>query len=917
MAKGSSGKISITISAGTAQFIADMEQAKVKVRDFSQGTDGLAKSMHGSVSGTQAASGALRLLEGNFTNNIRAVERFAASTLGLGDLLTKIFPLVGAAASIGILAKLGEEAYNFFRSIQDAPEKAKGAFRELDNALRTTNDDLIVANDKLQNVINKLEGKRQNTIKLALDEARAAADHLTDSLDKSLGSLTKLLKEQSIGAFRQALGEQGIKDVERELGGKTGTGGFRGKIADISASGLTGKELGDALSAAYSKELESVNKKLSDAELHERQRTSSLLPNIGPFAALDNKPSDGSLFQKVFGSDAESRVEVLKGVRRTLQLESANVPLAQQNTDLTKKKEALEANHANELADKPFTDRIKKIQAEIEAVRVNLAAVGQGQTGQILAKAFGAATLAIEEVNKGLERHHKQLNATQKAEITSGEEILALEHANLEFAKSIDSVNNASRARIQSEQFLTEAIGKSYEATRKANAESRLAIEFAEKDAAFLARNSSAVDGRRTALNAEFDAANKQRIGKAVDGLGDQIELERNLAAVQKDGAEAVRLVALAYRLKEIATKGGVINTREQIKEEIDLFHAQKANLSAEQLAQLSQKEQAIKRITDAQILGAEAVRQANLENKYADLKKQSVDPAVINAERKTDNLERQREITGEALKRVNAYKDQLEQLEPQIAKLKEIQAAGKGTLETGRALRDLEDERLHTLAQQALSLGTARDGIRAFFLEVQTHAIKTSQIVFDALNSAVDRVSENLAKGLTGQKTNFGQAFKEIGEQLLQSTIKQQLQGAIGSIGKALGISALAGKPDGSSADRALWVQMANAGMYGAGPIGTAAAGGSGPLGGLLGKISGGLGGLIIKNFAGGNTATSTSPSASSGGITLNIDARGSTDPLLTVERVTQAIAAAHDNAIAGAVLAVADRAFRTPSVV
>jgi len=41
------------------------------------------------------------------------------------------------------------------------------------------------ANDRLENDIAKLEGKRQNTLKSALDDAREAADDLAKSLDKT------------------------------------------------------------------------------------------------------------------------------------------------------------------------------------------------------------------------------------------------------------------------------------------------------------------------------------------------------------------------------------------------------------------------------------------------------------------------------------------------------------------------------------------------------------------------------------------------------------------------------------------------------------------------------------------------------------------------------------------------------------
>src|SRR5579863_8452905 len=183
--------ITVNLNAGTAKFMADLDQASCKIKEFGQ---------HG-VTNVQATSGALRVLEGNMTNNLRAAERFVANILGLGPALQTIFPLVGGIALAGLLTELTEKAYKFYTSIRDAGEKAEGAFRGVVAPIRLANDELQVANDRLANDIAKLEGKRENTLKLALDEARVAADKLAESLDKDLENLTKILKEQEISKF--------------------------------------------------------------------------------------------------------------------------------------------------------------------------------------------------------------------------------------------------------------------------------------------------------------------------------------------------------------------------------------------------------------------------------------------------------------------------------------------------------------------------------------------------------------------------------------------------------------------------------------------------------------------------------------------------------------------------------------------
>src|SRR5262249_55264465 len=144
-----------------------------------------------------------------------------------------------------------------------------------------------------------------------------------------------------------------------------------------------------------------------------------------------------------------------------------------------------------------------------------------------------------------------------------------------------------------------------------------------------------------------------------------------------------------------------------------------------------------------------------------------------------------------------------------------------------------------------------------------------------------LDRVSGQFAKLFTGQKTSFGQVFKSLGEEALQSSIKSGLQQGIGALTKG---KFQIGKPDGSSKQSALWVRNADglAALSGAGgpssplgkPDGTALnpiyvivenpAGGPGqqqsnPGSGALGSIIGAVVGVAAAVFGGraGNTAT------------------------------------------------------------
>src|SRR4029077_11395799 len=191
------GKITIDISAGTAQFVVDMERANRKLNEFG--------SAHGhAVSGVQATSAALGTLEGNFGNNIRAAENFIAKTLGLGNVLKAAFPVIGAIALGGVIGQLVSkvgEAYEAFQKLKEAPGRITKSFAGITTPIAIANDELAVANDRLRNDIAKLEGKPQNNLALALDEARVAADKLVESLHRDIAEVQKLLQTESIGAL--------------------------------------------------------------------------------------------------------------------------------------------------------------------------------------------------------------------------------------------------------------------------------------------------------------------------------------------------------------------------------------------------------------------------------------------------------------------------------------------------------------------------------------------------------------------------------------------------------------------------------------------------------------------------------------------------------------------------------------------
>jgi hypothetical protein len=963
--------ISIDVNAGTAKMLVDLEKGKAGLHAFGAAGQGSAR---------QAAL-EMKILEGNIGNNTRAVSQLLVNTLGLGKVVQGAFAAFTVTAAIGMVATLATKVGDFFKEIQQAPAKIGGAFRALNEPLSLTNDELQVTNDRLANDIAKLEGKRQNSLKLALDEARISADKLADSLEKDLSNLAKLLKEENVGILKRLAGEAGADDLESEFGGKTGHEGFIGKVegitdegnqkireaTDAKAKDAAQTELNTRLLAAYRDEIAKVNGMLATSERDQRiHQGSSTLADRTAFRKDHNiDPYDALADPQNIARDQSARIPALRGIVRQLGYESDSVSLQGTNTALTGRKDALTTANENAQRDKPFEDRMKALGVQLDGVKAKLAAIGQPEAAQTIAKAFGEAQKAIEEVNKALEKQHTKLTDAQKAQITAVEQAIASAEAEATWKAQLESTTTATNDRIRSQELLTAAIGKGYEATRNANVETQVmgAMKEHYADPAFAGDAAKL----RAGYGAAYDASHSDQTAGAVEKLGEQSALEKQSAAVQAQGAEAVRQATLAHKIKQIAEDNDAASAKVLIQAEIDLYNATRANLDAETLAKLNERIAATQRLTAAVFSGAEAQRKAANESKYAEMAHGRASADEVSAQRALDEAERQHAVTEEAGKLVTVYSDQVEHLN-QIEEALEKQKKDHGdTLEIEIALRDLENERLKIAVQQELKLKGARDGLKAFFLEMQEDAKSAANIVYDSLNSALDKVSDQFAKLFTGQKTSFGKMFQGIGQDMVKESVKSAMQKGLGELGKKVfHVGAPAGKADGSDA-HPFYVIVKGKSSSGAGsPTGGETAGddstpdsGKSPfaaLGGLVKSGAGALAGLLGKLFSGGGgSGESVSSSISYGGAmaeggdvdpghgyivgdggepeffrprtagtitpahkigggsyTYHIDARGA--DLGAANRTARAIEAAHNAAVRNSVKAQAERTKRTP---
>jgi lambda family phage tail tape measure protein len=843
------GTVVIDIDAGTAKFLVDIAGANAQLKTL----DKTAKETgaHG-VSQMQASSAAAREFGGALP--IRAAERFLATTLGLGPVLQKAFPLLGGIAFAGMLVDLGKkavDAYQELQKMQAAPKRIADEFGKLDGTIARSNDELRVSNDRLDNEIAKLTGKPHNGLKLALDEAAVAADKLGDSLRSDFETLGKLLEEQNIGGLRAAMmGETSTSDLKTLVLGKDGYGGFKEEInaenralsdqlrllrQRVKAGGMTEKEAGDASTVARgdsdTRRLQILQRMAAAADAQvakleplqaERDEYIALSAKMNSFNAVP--PSDGerARFQEMRRGAAPgipnsaADIALARTISGIAHDEMDRIDLTAGSESREKTKGGLEEKAAADSITAPYRNKLSELAATLVGLNLKLAAVGATETAQLAAKGKAIADEDIARLNAGLkEKHRAGLSPTEQSALTGAVQANVAKEAEIEWRSKIEATNDSLAERARLLDIQTAAIDAGREAQIKANVETELARVLGAKanDPEWIKAHGTDVQALRGKITPVVRAAADSASDDAVSKLGRQIELENSLAAVERQGAEAVRLVTLAYKLRDLAATNG---TRAQIAAEIEHYNAERRTAGVSSLAKLEQEISATERLTAAQMQGAEAVRQVELALKDEELERENASPEVRAAAKLDEQTKHQQQVLAAALKTGMAYQNQIDSLDKEIGLLRTLQGTQADSLAVEISLRDLEKQRAKILSDQAEQLGTARDGLRTFFAEMATQGESAAKTVHDALKSAFDGLNSELARMAAGQKANWAGLFQGLSQQLM----KVALQNA-----EAIA----AAKVIGSGS---------------AGSNGKTAGGWRGALGGVLGGLAGALGG-------------------------------------------------------------------------
>ena len=264
----------------------------------------------------------------------RHLRTFITMLPGVGEALEASFKVVAVIALIAVIYEVIKKVLELRKALEEmevAAERSAAEFVRFNDSQKLANDELKVTNDRLENAIAKLAHKPENNLKLAIDEAAAAADHLAERLDKSLHSFLELVQKNAPGTFAQIVGRQpSTKDISELVGGKSGFGGMIGDLYKATSAG----ENPTTVLAGYRERIQ----KLLDASEQSKAFQEGRLMEPGmtqPF-----QPGKGVLYNPALGPvDAtqkqEPRIEVLNALIRQIDLLTQSYTLEKQNTALT------------------------------------------------------------------------------------------------------------------------------------------------------------------------------------------------------------------------------------------------------------------------------------------------------------------------------------------------------------------------------------------------------------------------------------------------------------------------------------------------------------------------------------------------------------------------------------------------------
>ncbi len=190
--------LTVVLAINDEKYSAAIQRARTGINRLQRD---MQASGHATVSAMQASSAAIRTVEGNIQNNVRAVERFLTMIPGVGEALKAAFPVIGAIAFAGVVSRDGKEFLDTADRARDAGRTIRDSFAQSAIATQEQNAALELTNAHLEDQIAKLRGQPTNGLKEQLIETRIEALKLAAALDSDATKLQALIKENGVGVL--------------------------------------------------------------------------------------------------------------------------------------------------------------------------------------------------------------------------------------------------------------------------------------------------------------------------------------------------------------------------------------------------------------------------------------------------------------------------------------------------------------------------------------------------------------------------------------------------------------------------------------------------------------------------------------------------------------------------------------------
>ncbi len=453
--------------------------------------------------------------------------------------------------------------------------------------------------------------------------------------------------------------------------------------------------------------------------------------------------------------------------------------------------------------------------------------------------------------------------------------------------EQVDWANTAAAAS-QSESLISQAVQKGNAEFGKLKTEAaRDKTGAAEK---FVAQNEAQI--KAAAASIFYDQTvvkTNESLDKQADTLTETDKAALGLAAAYSKGGEAIAGAALdkqfAKEAAAVAELAGVRNVA-ALAAKLERNEALARKVASDELSSSLAKESqefvalspAVNALNAAYLKNDDAVRAAKID---LDLQRFSESELAKGIVVTSQQIEQKRRILTQAdqqayqgaLAQEAAQFNLATQYDNQIVKLQRIadlmRSQGVSTLGVEAQIFDEQNRLIHQWDEWAGKVGNFKQKFQSVMGELVIQGRNAGTAIRDSFVAAVDGIESNLAKLLTGQKTNF----KAVAQNLAESVTKAEIQKGVGKLAEHFGfkIPGLGAKADGSESNPFFVVMKGGAGglqTIGNGPI---------PLfGGLNGgnsgdSESGGIGGFFggIAHLFGGFHASGGSIPSGKWGIT------------------------------------------------